>query len=108
MTHLLFLILLGLLIYVNLIIAQNFPKVSPRATINKYLNDNGCKNRLLNKMLLHTLVGREEGISYPMLRDMIIKHIHHVKEPELYKCYQVLINKFVLETGYRRYEGILP
>ncbi len=105
MTQLLFLILLGLLIYVNLIIAQNLPKVSPRATMHQYLNNNGCKNRLLNKMLLHTLVGREQGISYPMLRDMIIRHIPQINEQEVNKCYQILINKFVLETGYRRYLG---
>jgi len=105
MTQLLFLILLCLLIYVNLIIAQNLPKVSSRVTIHKYLNNNGCKNRLLNKMLLHTLVGREQSISYPMLRDMIIKHVPQINEREVNKCYQVLIDKFVLESGYRRYLG---
>ena len=100
-----FLIILLSLLYINLIKAQNLLNISPREKIYQYLNEKGCKNKLLNKMLLHTLYGREQGISYPMLRDMIIKHVYQIDEREVYKCYQILIDKFVLETGYRRFLG---
>ena len=102
MFKIILLFLLSLLL-INLIVASNEPKISPREKIYQYLHEKGCKNRLLNKMLIHTLVGREQGISYPMLRDMIIKHVYHINEKDIYKCYQILIDKFILETGYRRY-----
>lgn len=82
---------------------RHTPNISPREELHDYLRDHNCNNYLLNNILLHSIRGKEYSISYPSLRDMIIRHVPRFTEQEVSRCYQVIIDKFIAETGYRRY-----
>jgi hypothetical protein len=65
--------------------------------MHQLLQRNGCKNFLLNKVLL-SVVTREkyDKINYLLLQNLIQSHYaNQFDNNKIYRCYQVIVDKYV-------------
>ena len=70
----------------------NSQEVSPRQVIQDYLYNHGCKNRLLNIMILSIFNGKNGNFN--SINQIISTHMPQYKQKNILKCYDVLIEKY--------------
>ena len=81
--------LLQILLLIMFIYIVNSQEVSPRQVIHDYLYNNGCKDKLLNIMILSIFNGNFNSIN-----EIISTHMPQYKQKNILKCYNVLIDKY--------------
>jgi hypothetical protein len=73
-------------------IIVNSQKVSPRQVIHEYLHNNGCKDKLLNIMILSVFNGKHGNFN--SINEIISTHMPQYNQKNILKCYNVLIDKY--------------
>lgn len=71
---------------------------SPRFELYEYMRQNNCKNMLLTRVL--TKIVNENTyykLSYESIYNLINTHLSQFDRPEIYRCYEVLSQKFISE-----------
>ena len=81
--------LLQILLLIMFIYIVNSQEVSPRQVIHDYLYNNGCKDKLLNIMILSIFNGNFNSIN-----EIISTHMPQYKQKNILKCYNILIDKY--------------
>ena len=84
--------LLKILLLTTFAYIVNCQHVSPRQVIQEYLYNNGCKDRLLNIMLLSIFNGKRANFN--SINEIITTHMPQYKEKNILKCYNVLVEKY--------------
>ncbi len=84
------------LIVINAVFGQN---VSPRRKTQKYLKDNGCNNYLLNKILM-SVINDKIYVPYTLLYDLVIQHTPQFEHKQIYKCFEIIMQKNIRENNY--------
>ncbi len=84
-----------LLIIIQLGFSQ---ETSPRKDFQEYMYANGCKKRLLNKMIASTIYKKNIYINYNFLHMMILQHTSLFSKEEILHCYSVITNKIIEEN----------
>ena len=69
-----------LLLIIHIVFSQ---KTSPRMVYQDYMYANGCKNRLLNKIIASTIYKRNLNTNYNFLNTMIRQHMRQFSEEEI-------------------------
>ena len=81
--------LLQILLLIMFIYIVNSQEVSPRQVIHDYLYNHGCKDKLLNIMILSIFNGNFNSIN-----EIISTHMPQYKQKNILKCYNILIEKY--------------
>ncbi len=81
-----------LLLTTTFIYIVNSQHVSPRQVMQEYLYTHGCKDRLLNLMILSTFKGRHGNFN--VINEIISTHMPQYKQKNILKCYDILIEKY--------------
>ncbi len=84
-----------LLLIIHIVFSQ---KTSPRKVYQDYMYANGCKNRLLNKIIASTIYKRNLNTNYNFLNTMIRQHMRQFSEEEILRCYEVITNKIIQDN----------
>ena len=82
-------ILLLILLLITFTYIVNSQEVSPRQVIHDYLYNHGCKDKLLNIMILSIFNGNFNSIN-----EIISTHMPQYKQKNILKCYNILIDKY--------------
>jgi hypothetical protein len=85
-------LLLKILLLTTFTYIVNSQYVSPRQVIQEYLYNHGCKDRLLNIMLLSIFNGKRSNFN--SINQIITTHMPQYKEKNILKCYNVLVEKY--------------
>ncbi len=84
-----------LLVIISFVFSQ---KTSPRKEYQDYMYSNGCKNRLLNKIIASTIYKRNLNTNYNFLNTMIHQHMRQFSQEEILRCYEVITNKIIQDN----------
>jgi hypothetical protein len=84
--------LLQILLLLTFTYIVNSQEVSPRQVIHDYLYNNGCKDKLLNIMILS--IFNEKRGNFNSINQIISTHMPQYKQKNILKCYNVLIDKY--------------
>ena len=90
---------LKILLIITFIYIVNSQNVSPRQVIEEYLYNNGCKDRLLNIMILSIFNGKA-GLNavygnFNQINEILSTHMPQFKKSNVLKCYDVLLKKYL-------------
>ena len=86
-----FMMLTTLLVLASLICVAYAQAVSKRQNVQRYLHDNGCKNRLLNIFLLNIFNERRGNLN--TINEIVSTHMQNkFKSKNIYSCYKVVID----------------
>lgn len=75
--------------------------VSKRFELLSYMKKNNCKNMLLNRVI--TKIVNENTfykLSYESLYNFVHSHFPQFDRPEVYRCYEVLSQKYINERKF--------
>ncbi len=89
-------VIIILIIFINIVLGQN---ISPRRKTQKYLYDNGCNNYLLNKILM-SIINDKIYVPYTLLYDLVSKHTPQFEHKQIYKCFEIIMQKNIRENNY--------
>jgi len=84
--------LLKILLLITFTYIVNSQEVSPRQVIHEYLYNNGCKDKLLNIMILSILNGKNHNFNF--VDKIISTHMPQYKMNDINKCYDILVQKY--------------
>jgi len=92
-------IFLKILLIISFVYIVNCQNVSPRQVIEEYLYNNGCKDRLLNIMILSIFNGKA-GLNavygnFNQINEILSTHMPQFKKSNVLKCYDVLLKKYL-------------
>ena len=90
--------MISILIFVIILQLGFSEKTSPRKDFQEYMYANGCKKRLLNKIIASTIHKRNIYINYNFLNTMILQHTSFFSKEEILHCYEVIGNKIIQEN----------
>lgn len=86
-----FIMLTTLLVLASLICVAYAQAVSERQKVQRYLQDNGCKDRLLNIFILNIFNKRRGNLN--TINEIVSTHmLNKFKYKNIYHCYKVVIN----------------
>lgn len=72
--------------------------VSSRQEMFSYLQNEGCKSSLLNHVLVKIVTkDKYYKLSYDSLYRMVNSHMGQFEHKDIYKCYEILVSKFIDE-----------
>jgi hypothetical protein len=89
-------LLLKILLLTTFTYIVNSQYVSPRQVIQDYLYNHGCKDRLLNIMILSIFNGKQGNFN--SINKIISTHIPRYKQKDILHCYDVLIQKYYYDN----------
>ena len=84
--------LLKILLLITFTYIVNSQHVSPRQVIHEYLYNHGCKDKLLNIIILSTFNGKYHNFN--SINEIITTHMPQYKQKNILKCYDVLSEKY--------------
>jgi hypothetical protein len=90
--------MISIIIFVIILQLGFSEKTSPRKDFQEYMYANGCKHRLLNKIIASTIYKRNIYINYNFLNTMILQHTSLFSKQEILHCYEVIGNKIIQEN----------
>lgn len=90
------LFILLLLILSNISLSQY---ISPRQQTQEYLSNNGCKNHLLNKILM-SIINDKIYAPYTLVYNLISQHTPQFEHKQIYKCFELIVQKNLREHNY--------
>ena len=84
--------LLKILLLITFAYIVNSQHVSPRQVIHEYLYNHGCKDKLLNIIILSTFNGKYHNFN--AINEIITTHMPQYKQKNILHCYDVLSEKY--------------
>ena len=84
--------MIKILLLISFICFVNSQNISPRQVIHEYLYNHGCKDKLLNIMILSIFNGKNNNFN--SVNEIISTHMPQYKLKDIYKCYDVLVQKY--------------
>ena len=92
--------MIKILLLITFIYIVNSQNVSPRQVIEEHLYNNGCKDKLLNIMILSIFNGKHGNFN--SINQIISTHMPEYKQKNILKCYNILIEKYYDDNRFNK------